>query len=244
MEPVHTAVLRWRGRIAPTRRALAFLSCAALSFASCASDNPHSQEARGAVIGGIGGAVIGHQLDSDRGRFIGAMIGAITGASVGRYQDAQQRELEAALSRERRARQIEIRRLEDETLRVSLSAESTFDFDSAVLKPPFYRALDKLADSMGRYDRTMLHIVGHTDSIGDEDYNYALSIRRAQEVAQYLMLRGVLAQRLRIEGRGESQPRASNRLEEGRRANRRVEIYIKPIVEGREERALAPPAPA
>ena len=208
---------------------------------SCATDSPDKHTREGVAIDAITGAVIGHQIHHDRGAVVGAAIGAFTGAAVGRYQDEQQRELEQALLKERRERQIQIQRLQDEALKVSLSSSATFDFDQSEIKPGFYRALDTLADSLQRYDRTMLHVVGHTDNIGDTDYNYALSIRRAQALAQYLMLRGVPTERLRIEGRGESEPRVSNTTEEQRRLNRRVEIFIKPVVEGDEANALISP---
>ncbi|NND70331.1 MAG: OmpA family protein [Rhodothermales bacterium] len=208
---------------------------------SCATDSPDRNTREGVAVGAITGAVIGHQIHHDRGAVIGAALGAFTGAAVGRYQDEQQRELEQALLKERRERQVSIQRLQDEILMVSLSSAATFDFDQSEIKPRLFRALDKLADSLVRYDRTMLHVVGHTDDIGDADYNFALSIRRAQAVAQYLLLRGVPTERLRIEGRGESEPRVSNTTEEQRRLNRRVEIFIKPVVEGDESNAMISP---
>lgn len=76
---------------------------------ACAADDPERRTKEGAGIGAVTGAVIGHQSDSDRGRFVGAAIGAIAGASVGRYQHEQQRELERALARDRQLnRRVEI----------------------------------------------------------------------------------------------------------------------------------------
>ncbi len=205
------------------------------------TEEPANAE-RGAAIGAITGAVIGHQIDHDHGAIFGAAIGAITGASIGRYQDEQEKALEATLARERRAREVEIQRLQDETLKVSLSSDACFDFDRSDIKPAFYRALDKLAEQLVIYDKTILHIIGHTDSIGTPDYNQALSIRRAQAVAQYLSLRGVDTIRLRIEGRGETSPRFPNDTPQNRLLNRRVDVFIKPIIEGDERSALISPA--
>ena len=115
-----------------------------------------------------------------------------------------------------------------------------FAFDSSEIRPALYTALDRLAKTVVSYDKTILHIVGHTDSVGEDDYNRALSIRRAQGVAQYLMLKGVATERLRIDGRGETDPRRPNDTAAHRALNRRVEIHIRPVIEGDEQRALVP----
>ena len=208
---------------------------------SCATDDPNRRAKRGAAVGAIAGAVIGHQLDHDKGSIMGGVIGAIAGASVGRYQDQQQRELEAALEQERENEQIEIQRLQDETLKVSLSSESSFDFDKSTLKPAFYPALNKLANLLSKYDRTVLHVIGYTDSVGTEDYKIKLSNERAKSVALYLNAQSVDIRRIRTEGRGENEPRMPNNTDANRALNRRVEIYIKPIIEGQEELALDSP---
>jgi len=69
-------------------------------------------------------------------------------------------------------------------------------------------------------------IIGHTDSIGDADYNIGLSKRRAAAVAAYLTGTGVDAAKLRVLGRGETDPVASNDTKEGQAENRRVEIVV------------------
>lgn len=207
----------------------------------CATTNTGQHEQEGATLGAITGAILGHQLDHDHGALFGAAIGAIAGSGIGRYQDEQQMALEEALAQERNRRDVEIDRLEKETLRVGLRSDACFDFDSSEIKGTFYRALEKLGTQLQVYDKTVLHIVGHTDDVGSQDYNYALSIRRAKAVAQYLVLTGISQNRLRIYGRGELDSRSDNLTAEGRRLNRRVEIYIKPIVQGREKEALKDP---
>ncbi|HHI77009.1 MAG TPA: OmpA family protein, partial [Gammaproteobacteria bacterium] len=159
----------------------------------------------------------------------------------GNYMDNQQRAFEQSLAQERQAHQLEIERLKDDTLKLSIDSEVSFDFDSARIKPAFRHSLDKLADVLRKYNRTVVHIVGHTDSTGSADYNLDLSRRRAEVVADYLASRGVPRDRLRTEGRGESEPRASNATAAGRQLNRRVEIYVKPIVEGQEYKAYESP---
>ncbi|HVL56601.1 MAG TPA: OmpA family protein, partial [Burkholderiaceae bacterium] len=68
--------------------------------------------------------------------------------------------------------------------------------------------------------------VGHTDSIGAPQYNQRLSVRRAEAVKAYLVSRGIEANRIYTEGKGESQPIADNKTREGRAKNRRVEIEV------------------
>ena len=210
-------------------------------LAGCAADDPNRRAKTGAAIGAVVGAVVGHQIDHDSGRFVGAAVGAIAGGVVGNYMDDQQREMEAALEEERRNNEIEVQRLKDESLKIDIASEVSFDFDSAAIKPAFRPTLDKVAEVIKRYDRTVVHIIGHTDSIGSEAYNQALSERRARSVMEYFISQGVDASRLRAEGRGETEPRASNDTEAGRQLNRRVELIVKPIVEGQEQKAYESP---
>lgn len=211
------------------------------AVAGCATDDPNRRAKIGAGVGAVAGAVIGHQISHNSGNIIGAAVGALAGGAVGYYMDNQQRDFEAALRQEQEQHQLEIERLKDDTLKLSLDAEVSFDFNQAAIKPAFEPSLNKLADVLLKYDRTVVHVVGHTDSVGPEQYNQQLSQRRASAVADYLDQRSVPYDRLRSEGRGESEPRASNATEAGRQLNRRVEIYVKPIVEGQEERAYEPP---
>lgn len=212
------------------------------ALVGCAADDPDRRAKTGAAIGAVAGAVLGHQVDGDsRGRVVGAAVGAVTGAVVGGYMDRQQREFDQALEEERRQNAIEIERMKDDTLKLNLSSEVSFDFDSARIKPAFEPTLDKLGNVINKYDRTIVHVVGHTDSTGADAYNLRLSRQRADAVAGYLLSRGVDGSRVRTEGRGESEPRESNATEAGRQLNRRVEIYLKPVVEGQEAEAYERP---
>lgn len=216
----------------------------AVALAGCAADDPNRRAKTGAAIGAIAGAVLGHQIDDDSGRFVGAAVGALAGGVVGNYMDKQQQEFERALAEEQRAHQIEVQRLEDESLKIDIASEISFDFDSAQLKPTFKPTLTKVADILQRYERTVVHVIGHTDSVGSEEYNQRLSERRAQSVVDFLAMQGVMRERLRAEGAGESQPRATNETAAGRQLNRRVELIVKPIVEGQEQKAYETPGPA
>jgi outer membrane protein OmpA-like peptidoglycan-associated protein len=171
-----------------------------------------------------------------------APVRALADDRVGTYMDDQQSELERAMQPEREGRQLEIERLGDDTLRLTVDSEVAFDFAKAEIRPTFRPSLDKLAPLIVKYRYTVVHVVGHTDSIGSDGYNQTLSERRAQSVVDYLGSYGVPRERLRPEGRGEREPRADNTTAAGRQLNRRVEIFLVPIVAGREPRAYDPPS--
>jgi outer membrane protein OmpA-like peptidoglycan-associated protein len=219
--------------------AIAAIGAAVLG--GCATDDPHQRTKIGAAVGAVAGAVIGHQIDGDSGRYVGAAVGALAGGSTGYYMDQQQRAFEQEMAREREANEMQIERLRDDTLKLTVDSEVSFDFGKADIKSSFEPSLDKLAALIQKYDRTIVHVVGHTDSIGSDSYNQQLSERRAESVANYLTFRGVAQNRLRTEGRGEREPRADNATEAGRQLNRRVEVFVKPVVEGQEYRAYESP---
>lgn len=223
-------------------RILALTGAISIAVAGCATQNdPHQRAKIGAAVGAVAGAVLGHQVDGKSGRWVGAAVGALAGGGVGHYMDNQQAEFESALQRERDANQLEIERLRDDTLKLTVDSEVSFDFGKADIKPTFRPSLDKLAQLIMKYDRTVVHVVGHTDSIGSDAFNQTLSEQRARSVGDYLATYGVPRQRLRTEGRGEREPRAENTTEAGRQLNRRVEVFVKPVVEGQEQRAYESP---
>jgi len=223
------------------KRKIVLALMASALVVGCATDDPNRKAKTGAAIGAVAGAVLGHQLDGDSGRYVGAAVGALAGGGVGYYMDNQEKEFNQAMADERQQNAIEIERMRDDTLKLSLDSEVSFDFDRAEIKPAFRPSLDKLGDLLIKYNRTIVHVVGHTDSRGPDAYNRDLSLRRADSVVGYLASRGVPGDRLRAEGRGESEPRATNDTEAGRQLNRRVEVYVKPVVEGQEQRAYESP---
>ena len=225
-------------------KALALATAASLTLAGCmGEDDPNRRAKIGAGVGAIAGAIIGNNVGdgSATNRVIGAAVGALGGYAVGNYMDKQQRELKRALADELRAEHVTITRIDEDTLKLTLSSEASFAVDSAQIKPAFEPALNRVAAVMADYDRTVIHIVGHTDSTGSESYNQGLSERRASSVASSLSARGVSRNRLYDSGRGENEPRATNSTEEGRRLNRRVDLYINAVVEGRERDAYQSP---
>ena len=101
-----------------------------------------------------------------------------------------------------------------------------FDTGHATLKPGADRDMDRLAQALKDNSNTRVIIEGHTDSVGGDDYNMALSEKRAQAVADALEMRGVPADRYKVKGLGKEFPIASNSTQAGRQQNRRVEIVF------------------
>jgi OOP family OmpA-OmpF porin len=101
-----------------------------------------------------------------------------------------------------------------------------FDFNSAELRPDSGPILDQAVAVLGENSDVLVVVEGHTDNIGNDEYNQALSVQRAEAVFRYLVNRGIAPERLRTEGHGESRPVATNDTEQGRAQNRRVELRV------------------
>ncbi len=187
-----------------------------------------------AAIGGVGGALGGYLLGdlvggrNDRTeKIVGAGIGALAGAGIGAYMDKQERDLRARTA----GTDVQVIRQGDDLV-LNMPSGITFGHDSATVQPQFRPTLDRVAETLAQYNQTLVDVYGHTDSTGSDAYNQGLSERRARAVADYLTGRGVINERLGTRGYGESQPVASNDTEDGRAANRRVEIKIVPVTRG------------
>ena len=101
-----------------------------------------------------------------------------------------------------------------------------FDFDRYSLRPEATRVLDEAIAAMKENTTLRLEIEGHTCSIGTAEYNLALGDRRANSVKDYLVSRGVAADRLRTVSYGEERPKYDNSREETRRLNRRAALVV------------------
>jgi len=110
---------------------------------------------------------------------------------------------------------------------LTLGADAFFDFDKSTLKPAGQESLDRLYEDLQRtQDVQDILVVGHTDSVGTEQYNQGLSERRAATVESYLEEKGLNVNIIRSRGEGEANPIATNETAQGRAKNRRVEVTV------------------
>lgn len=201
---------------------------------ACTTVNPYTREtqtskaAKGAGIGAAAGAIAGLLTKGDKlqNALIGAGVGALAGGGVGYYMDVQ----EAKLRQELEGTGVSVTRVGD-NITLNLPSSITFSLNSADLNAQFYEALGGVSTVLKEYSKTVVEVAGHTDSSGSDQYNQQLSERRARSVAGYLAGQGVKGQRLLTVGAGEGHPVASNDTDQGRAANRRVEITIVPVTQ-------------
>ena len=194
-------------------------------MAGCAQDGRISNTGAGAGIGALVGAGIGAAVAGNRGQgaLIGAGIGALTGGAVGYYMDEQERQLREKMA----GTGVEVERVGD-SIRLIMPGGVTFRTGSSEIQPQFYSPLDQVAQTLNQYPQSLIDVIGHTDNVGSDQMNQQLSERRASAVANYLLSKGVVPQRLNAYGMGESQPVADNNTDFGRQRNRRVEVLIRP----------------
>jgi outer membrane protein OmpA-like peptidoglycan-associated protein len=211
---------------------------AVVVLAGCETLDPYTGETqtskttKGALIGAAAGAVVGlisgdDALERRQRALLGAGVGALAGGAVGRYQDQQ----EAALRAELQGTGVSVTRIGD-NITLNMPGSVTFATNSSDLNPAFFEVLNSVGKVMKEFDQTVVEVAGHTDSTGTEQYNQALSERRASSVTQYLVAKGISSERFITVGMGELRPVADNGTAEGRQANRRVEITMVPITAG------------
>ena len=219
-----------RRKIPSTAALVAFESAARhQSFTKAADELNLTQSAICRQIGALGGYLLGDLVGGRRDRtekIVGAGIGAIAGAGIGSYMDAQERKLRE----ETAGSGVDVIR-DGDNLLLRMPSGITFGYDKSDVQPQFQPTLNDVASVLAQYPKTYIDVYGHTDSDGADAYNQTLSERRAQAVSSYLVSRGVQSAGIGTRGFGETQPIASNATEEGKAANRRVEIKIAPVTE-------------
>jgi len=212
---------------------------AALSLAACSTVNPYTNQQQlsntsgGAIVGTGSGAVLGAIVGTATGTdprvaaLLGAGIGGITGAAIGSYMDQQEAELRAQLQ----GTGVSVTRVGQQII-LNMPSNITFGVDSATVQPTFNETLISVGLVLKKFNKTIVDVYGHTDDTGSDAHNQDLSQRRAVAVATILANQGIDQRRFYIEGKGETDPIASNANETGRSQNRRVEIQISPIQKG------------
>lgn len=205
-------------------------------LAGCQTTNPYTGEqqtsntVKGAGIGAAAGAVIGavagggSSQERRKKALIGAGIGALAGAGVGAYMDQQ----EAQLRQQLQGTGVSVTR-SGNNLILNMPGNVTFPTNQSAVNAGFYPTLNSVALVLKKYDKTLIDVVGYTDSTGPLDLNMRLSQDRANSVAAYLQNQGVLATRIATQGMGPQNPIASNDTADGRQANRRVELVLRPL---------------
>ncbi|EEY92272.1 OmpA family protein [Acinetobacter junii SH205] len=118
--------------------------------------------------------------------------------------------------------------LTEEGWSLGLPERLLFDFNKSDIKPENGKEIIRLAKQLNKYDLQKLKIVGHTDDIGNPEYNQKLSEERAQSVAGIFLNEGFKQTNLNVIGRGSNQPFVPNTSDENRASNRRVAIIIIP----------------
>ena len=189
-------------------------------------DDPNARAKNGAIMGGLIGAVAGASQGGDNrlgNAVVGGALGAALGGVIGATLDQQAADLRGSIGNSN----ISVVNNGD-YLVVNMPQDVLFATDSANLRPDLTRDIKAVAANLIRYPNSTIEVIGHTDNSGSAAYNQDLSQRRAVSVANVLRESGVPNARLAAYGRGEDQPIASNLTPEGRAANRRVEIIIRP----------------
>lgn len=180
----------------------------------------------GGLIGAGGGAALGAIFGGGEGAAIGAAAGAVAGGAAGYYTGYQADKAEDVLRRRLRGTGVQVVNTRG-NIDLIMSSDITFDTNKFNVKHSFYPVLESVATVLYEYKVPQVIVIGHTDSTGEDGYNYDLSVDRASSVADVLSLYGVEGNRLRVVGAGETRPVASNKSVLGRAENRRVEIQLR-----------------
>jgi len=205
------------------------------ALSACTTINPYTNEKQtskvviGAGAGALAGAVIGLISGDDsrerrKNALIGAGLGALAGGAVGYYMDVQEAKLRQKLS----GSGVSVIR-EGDNIILNMPSNITFGVGSSSINGDFFNVLNSVNLVVKEYDKTLIEIMGHTDSTGENSYNQQLSERRAKSVSDYFASRDIKPLRLATYGHGENYPVASNADAAGRQLNRRVEIVLVPI---------------
>ena len=206
-------------------KSIAVALCAMLVLAGCNMSNT----AKGTMIGAGGGAAVGAVIGAIAGNTavgaaIGTAVGAGTGAIIGKKMDKAKKEAEAVKS-------AQVQTITDanglEAIKVTFDSGILFATNKADLNAESKASLTQFAQVLKENSDMDIAIFGHTDNTGTDAVNNPLSKNRAQSVSKFLKSQGVAASQIKtIDGQGSKNPVADNSTAEGRKQNRRVEVYM------------------
>lgn len=200
------------------------LAMCMLAMVSC-----QTKQGTGTIIGSISGTALGGIVgkiagNTAVGAAIGGVVGAGAGALIGRHMDKVAEQ----------ARQVENAKVEEVTdkngfkaVKVTFDSGILFATNKADLNAASMNDLSKFSSVLKNNADCHVDVYGHTDSTGNDGINIPLSYKRAQSVQTYLLSCGVPASQFqKVEGKGSSAPVADNTTADGRKLNRRVEVYL------------------
>jgi outer membrane protein OmpA-like peptidoglycan-associated protein len=206
------------------RRLLTAIVLVTFAVAGCAANGGMTDTGKGAVLGGGGGAALGAILDAGNplaGAIIGAAGGALVGAAVGHYMDNRKQDLEKTLAPEINAGQAQVQILKDNSLLVSMTQQTAFAPQSAVINPGFLPTLQKIASVVSTYGKMSIGVIGHPDRQGTYGERERLADQRAEAVRVQLLGMGVPPVLVTATGNPNSQY-----------MDGRVELILTPLVSG------------
>ena len=199
--------------------------CAALVLVGCNVSNTAKGTAIGAGGGAVVGAIIGKMAGNTAiGAVIGGTVGATTGAIIGKKMDKAKKEAEAV-------KNAQVETITDanglEAVKVTFDSGILFASNKADLNATSKASLTQFAEVLKENRDMDIAIIGHTDNTGSDAINNPLSKNRAQSVSKFLKSQGVASAQIKtIDGQGSTNPVADNSTAEGRKQNRRVEVYM------------------
>ncbi len=204
-----------------------------VALSSCEATKNANNKQKGAVIGAAGGAVIGAILGNNVGKGgngeIGAVVGGVVGGAAGVLIGAKMDKNAQKIEQEVPGAKVE--RVDDGIV-ITFDGENSgvnFGTNKYDINESSKTTLNKLTAVLLEYPDTNVLVVGHTDSVGAEEYNMTLSKNRAQSVTNYFTVtKGLSTARFSTNWFGETSPIATNETAEGRAQNRRVNIVIVP----------------
>ncbi|MBQ8155828.1 MAG: OmpA family protein [Prevotella sp.] len=206
-------------------KCIAAALCAAMVLSGCNVSNT----AKGTAIGAGGGAALGAIIgkiagNTAVGAIIGGAVGAGAGAIIGHKMDKAKKEAEAVQN-------AQVESVKDanglDAVKVTFDSGILFATNKADLNAASKSSLQQFANVLKQNADCDVAIIGHTDNTGSDAINNPLSEKRAMSVSNYLRSLGVSASQIKsVEGQGSVNPVADNSTAEGRKQNRRVEVYM------------------
>lgn len=205
---------------------------AVLALTGCANmpemSNTQRGTATGAGVGALAGAVIGAATGGGGGRrtVAGAALGGLAGAAAGNIWSNRMENQKRAMEQATAGTGVQVSQTADNRLKLDIPSDISFNTGKSDIAPDFRSILDRFAASLNENRATTVTIIGHTDNTGSEAINMPLSRDRAAHTRDYLVARGVAANRIIAEGRSSHEPLVANDSAANRARNRRVEIFV------------------